>query len=201
MEKFKYYFSKMTRLFGKSKKRYEKLVDYIQENGLCSLEELEKSKLDLNAPDKRGYTPLMLYCEEGRTEEALFLMNQKGALINAHDKFGYTPLMKAVASENVDLVEALLALHADVKPRNVYGFTALSTAISHQNRDMVVLLLDNGANMREALDNSANLKETAAKIGVTMKNTGQVVLMFPDDSRLVASKKNCLSQKNEHTRE
>ncbi len=179
----------------------EKLIDYIHENGLCSLEELQKSKLDLNAPDKRGYTPLMLYCEEGRTKEALFLMNQEGALINAQDKFGYTALMKAVASEKVELVEALLALHADVKPRNVYGFTALSSAIIHQNRDMVVLLLDSGANMREALDNRAHLASEAAKIGVTMKNTGQVMIMFPDDSRLVASKKNYLSQKNEHTRE
>ncbi len=178
----------------------EKLIDQLFQNGLCSLEELQKSKLDLNAPDKRGYTPLMLYCEEGRTKEALFLMNQKGALINAQDKFGYTPLMKAIASEKIELVVALLSLHADVKPRNVYGFTALSTAIMHQNRDMVVLLLDRGANMREALDNRANLTEAAKKIGVTMKNTGQVVLMFPD-SRRVASKKKDLFQKNEHTRE
>ncbi len=178
----------------------EKLIDYISENGFCSLEELKESKLDLNAPDKRGYTPLMLYCEEGRTEEALFLMNQKGALINAQDKFGYTPLMKAVLNDNIDLVTALLTLNADVEPRNTYGFTALSSAIFHKNRDIAVLLIASGASLQDALSEKKNLVKMAEDIGITMNNTGQTVLIFPNPSKKEDLKKSWKRMSAEHER-
>lgn len=178
----------------------EKLIDYINRERfsgadseyLCSLEELKNSRLDLNAPDKRNFTPLMLYCEKGLVNEALYLINTQGALINAQDKFGYTPLMKAAASGKSQIITALLKHNADVSLKNIYGFTALGTALLNEQKKAAIMLIKSGADLRKDFQEKPALIKYAEKIDIQINKLNQIVIIERiSESQIPPVKSNC----------
>jgi cytohesin len=144
------------------------------------VEFLLANKLDVNAKDKNGVTPLHLV-SNGRKAELLLA---HGADVNARDKFGTTPLHNAVSSgfkdvaavllahkadvnakdsngntplliddSYTDVARLLLAAKADVNARGNEGKTRLYESSYFGNKDMVALLLAHGANVNARNNN------------------------------------------------
>jgi ankyrin repeat protein len=91
----------------------------------------------VDAPDKSGYTPLLLavgpppkssYSTSDYQREVIALLLAKGANLNAVDSDGNTLLMRAIAFRNETDIKALLAAKPDMALRNKAGQTAMDFA-------------------------------------------------------------------------
>jgi len=83
--------------------------------------------VDVNAKDKRGFTPLHLAAIKGHKGIAKLIVT-KGADVNAKDKLGWTPLLWAAGSGHKEIVELLISKGADVNAKNDEGKTPLDRA-------------------------------------------------------------------------
>ncbi|XP_014294505.1 putative ankyrin repeat protein RF_0381 isoform X2 [Halyomorpha halys] len=83
-------------------------------NTLPLLEWLVENKLDINAKDDWGRTPLHDAVKSSSLEKAIFLL-EKGADIDAKDRKGRTPLYEAAKSGKIELVRLFLKWGADSK--------------------------------------------------------------------------------------
>lgn len=72
---------------------------------------------------------------------------KNGLDINGSDKKDGTPLMMAVANQNKNAAEALIAAGADIEKGDFRGSTPLIYVTTQKMLEMVVLLLDNGADI------------------------------------------------------
>ena len=105
---------------------------------------------DVNARDKRGFTPLMRAVLNGSVETVQTLMAFKPDL-NAQttdpdpDTSGSTALMYAVAKDRKEVVDMLLDAGADINESDVYVGSALTWAAYYDREDLVADLLDRGA--------------------------------------------------------
>lgn len=81
-------------------------------NKVLGLRRCSEGRLDSNARDNRGWTPLHIAASMGRTEATQVLLSS-GAEPNARDCDGFTPLHYAALRGNPDLVKALLAAGGD----------------------------------------------------------------------------------------
>ena len=90
-----------------------------------------------------GLPPLILAARHGNLDQLRTLLKQPGVDIDQVDtRFGSTAMMFAAEAGNLDVVEYLLAMRADVNlknPRN--GDTALIFAVAAGNLDVVNVLL------------------------------------------------------------
>jgi hypothetical protein len=86
---------------------------------------------DINLPNSRGQTPLMVLLTEYVTDSAVdvvrFLLDE-GADVNLADHEGETPLMVAVRDGEKELIQILLEHRADLYAVNNRGQSALSVA-------------------------------------------------------------------------
>ncbi len=89
----------------------------------------------------------------GDTASIAAVLKKQPELVNARDDAGWTPLHVAVDSGKREVVEVLLAAHADVNATNPAGYTALHLAVSQGNKEIVALLLANQADVN-AKENS-----------------------------------------------
>lgn len=82
----------------------------------------------VNIPDFKGQTPLMLVVERG--DEALMLvLLEQGADLDAQDYIGRTALHAAMIGRSEKCLEALMQQQPDVSKATVDGQTALHTAV------------------------------------------------------------------------
>ncbi len=81
---------------------------------------------DVNARDRRGFTPLML-----AKADALSELLRRGAQIDAQDASGQTALMHAVLQADYDKVKLLIDHGADISLCDDNGETALAHAMSY----------------------------------------------------------------------
>jgi hypothetical protein len=95
--------------------------------------------------------PLHLACENGHTEIAQLLIDNK-AHINATDNNGDTPLHRACFHRNTLIVTELLKAGADINIMNTDGKTALYYI---QNIDLATLLYIQGADIEDAHTNQS----------------------------------------------
>ncbi len=79
---------------------------------------------DVNAPSKKGVTPLMM-AAGAHSSEPVRLILAKGADVNARDNEGKTPLMCAASQGRLANAEFLLAKGAEVRFKDKAGKTAL----------------------------------------------------------------------------
>ena len=112
---------------------------------------VEELRLDVNAKDPLGWTPLYLAALNDCTETARCLL-EHGADVNARTRDGSTPLMAAAKEiledgQHSELVKLLLDAGAEVDPRDKDGRTALFYAIDANNTDGARRLLDAGASI------------------------------------------------------
>ena len=95
-----------------------KLIDY-----LCENTDLE------NTPDTRGNTPILLACQQHKTEVARTLLKHKAnPNVQATQRYMSPPLIHAATIQNIELTKALLAADADVSIMDVRGNQALHAA-------------------------------------------------------------------------
>ena len=114
----------------------------IRDNNLTSLRDLIKTG-EVNAPDKRGSTPLMFAAAYGSLS-AMKALIAAGADVNGKNAFDATALMWCAS--DLEKVKLLVEHGADVNARSRPGRTPLIIAAANDGGAPVVkLLLDKGA--------------------------------------------------------
>jgi ankyrin repeat protein len=93
-----------------------------------------------------GASPLLAAARAGATEKVKALIQSDPTLASGDvDKFNTTPLIVAAANNHKDVVELLLANHADVNAKDILGMTALIYAAQQDYKNVAELLLANKA--------------------------------------------------------
>ena len=136
--------------------------DLIQRNG---------AKVDVNAKDKLGMTPLH-WAVTNRHASLLKLLIDSDAYVNAKDKLGETPLHRAAQMSEVRACEELLDAGANVNARDERGRTALHWAI-HGGvafTEVCKVLIENGADVN-AQDRDGYIPvKYAARYGINFQH-------------------------------
>ncbi|KAK3087153.1 hypothetical protein FSP39_002416 [Pinctada imbricata] len=86
------------------------------------------------------------WCKEGNVQQIKTLLSNGGIKVNDSDDTGMTLMHWACDRGNVDMVQALLALKADVNIQDEEKQTPLHYAVSCEHAEVVRLLLSHGAN-------------------------------------------------------
>jgi hypothetical protein len=94
---------------------------------------------DLEARDKRGWTPLMYAASRGKLDCAQLLL-EAGADANSRATEGSTPLIGAAVAGHIELVQLLLKRGADPTLANRAGATAQSKAREYGHAAVDALL-------------------------------------------------------------
>jgi len=102
---------------------------------------IDASRINLNAANAVGESPLMLAALKGELELASKLV-KKGADVN---KTGWTPLHYAASRGHVEIIKMLLENHAYIDAESPNSSTPLMMASLYGNPQSVKLLLDEGA--------------------------------------------------------
>ncbi|BFM48473.1 ankyrin repeat domain-containing protein [Marinomonas sp. THO17] len=110
------------------------------------------SKIDINAQNNQGETPLFLAIKYGKTQNALLLLSHN-ADADIADVNGVTPLMQAAQANNLALVTQLISVPQDLNRTDKNGQTALHFATQikaprndYQRAEIIRLLINAGAN-------------------------------------------------------
>lgn len=111
------------------------------------IEILLAHKVDINAGDNAGYTPLygaIQYAPNNVRRGVVELLVKNGANVNVkNDRDGETPLHKAISKGDIDVVKLLLAHGADVNAVSKYGVT--SQYFARNSKAITQLLQEHGA--------------------------------------------------------
>lgn len=145
-------------LYSDRKKIWDMLpeIDIPDNNGVTPLLELSKSDkgvelcldymvgrgADINAFDRDGNTPVMVYIKHSRYDNELVRYIKSGADVNHQNNNGDAPLLFAMERKNFKLVKILISAGADVNTKNNEGITALDYAIEHEMTKFIQLLND-----------------------------------------------------------
>lgn len=107
---------------------------------------------DPNSGDGEGLTGLHYAAELNRVTVIEYLAKLLGnkLILNCHDRYGWTPLHSAAFHGNLESVELLIKLGADVHAVEKYGKTALHLAVSQSRNAICDLLVKKGANVMSA---------------------------------------------------
>jgi hypothetical protein len=90
------------------------------------------------------YDEVLVAARENRTGTVIELL-RRGMDPNTADPSGTTLMMIAAANGNIQLLETLLGIHANILKQNKYGDTALALAAFNGHLNAVQRLLDYGA--------------------------------------------------------
>jgi len=139
-----------------------RLVDAAMQADTDAVRALLKQKVDVNAAQGDGMSPLHWAAFKDNLEMAQLLLTA-GAKVNAVTRIGaMTPMFMACTNGNPAMIELFIKAGADANTANtVNGSTPLMMAATSGNADAVKVLLDHGA--------LVNAKENAH---------GQTALMF-----------------------
>ena len=107
-----------------------------------ALEMIEK-KVDINAKDNNGYTPLHTAAKEGQTAKVWALI-AKGANIEAKAD-GYTPLHWAAQNGHEAVAKLLIDNKANLEAKDKWEYTPLHRAARYGHKDVATLLIAKGA--------------------------------------------------------
>ena len=104
------------------------------------------AKIDINATNRCGHTPLHWAASDGRTNVAKFLI-KAGIKVNTKNSDGETPLHWAAIYNGTQTIQALIDAGADIHTKNLYGKTPLHGATFSDKTEAVRLLIDAGGNV------------------------------------------------------
>ena len=148
------------------------VFDIARKGSLTEIKNLyEKNPELINTVDDRKSSPLILACYRGNVDVALFLADKVKDL-NYNTGMG-SALMAAVMSGNIQIVEKLIAVKADLNQFDSQGKTALIYAVFFNKNDIAKLLIAVGADK--------NLKDSDGKTALDFanfnKNTELIILL------------------------
>ncbi|XP_043685854.1 ankyrin repeat and death domain-containing protein 1A-like isoform X4 [Vespula pensylvanica] len=109
-------------------------------------------RIELNATDKIGQTPIHCACSEEHLEAVEALIGL-GANVNAQDNEGNTPLHVATRMRQIEMVQLLLKAGANTELTDQMGFTPLHLAASHGCKGILDSLIQNGAILNKQCKN------------------------------------------------
>ncbi|GAM17682.1 hypothetical protein SAMD00019534_008570 [Acytostelium subglobosum LB1] len=112
-------------------------------------------KLNVNALDNDGLTPLHWACLEGKHLAVQYLLESAGATVNPPDNNGETPLYLACLKGSLPCVNQLIKHSASINQQTKSGNTSLHIAIINNNLECIERLLQCEADI--------NLKNNAGK--------------------------------------
>lgn len=121
------------------------LLDAIKNNSIDIVNILiNKYKASPNTKDDENNA--LYYCiTEGFEELTNMLLDNESVDINAANSEGTTPLIAATSIKSSQLVEKLIAKHAELNAKDSKGLTALMHAIIESDEKSVGILINNGA--------------------------------------------------------
>jgi len=120
------------------------LVDAVKSGDRAAAITLIAQRVDVNAPEVDGTTPLHWAVHHGDLELAQRLI-RAGAKVNVKNDYGSTPMAEAAILGRADLLETLLKAGADVESPNADGQTSLMVVARTGRVDAARLLLKYGA--------------------------------------------------------
>src|SRR5262249_40962071 len=122
------------------------LIDAIKSGDRAAALTMLQQKVDVNAPEPNGTTPLhyAAYKEDVELVERLL---KAGAKPNVRNDFDSTPMSEAAAVGNAAIIKLLLKAGADVNSPNHEGQTALMAVARTGHVDAAAALLDAGADV------------------------------------------------------
>ena len=111
------------------------------------VEKAVKQGVNINDPDNRGRTALMLAAYNGHTDIVRLLL-EEGAEVDSKNSEGRTALIFAASGPYPETVEALLEWKADPNTTdNVEGWSALMFAAAGGHQQVVETLIEHGADV------------------------------------------------------
>jgi ankyrin repeat protein len=140
------------------------LVDAVKAGDAARVRTLIAARVDVNAAQPDGTTPLHWAVERDRPDMVQMLI-RSGANVKAINRYGATPLWLASVNGNAQTIAMLLEAGADAKSANADGETALMVAARTGKTDAVSLLLARGAdpNVKEGWRGQTALMWAAAE--------------------------------------
>ena len=123
-----------------------RLVDAVRNGDTARINSLLQDKVDVNAAQPDGATPLLWAVHRDDVETARLLISA-GADVNAANDYGVTPLSQGCTNRNITVIEKLLKAGAKPNASMWTGETVLMTCVMTGNLKAVQLLLDHGADV------------------------------------------------------
>ncbi|HUA20604.1 MAG TPA: ankyrin repeat domain-containing protein [Bryobacteraceae bacterium] len=140
---------------------------------------LLKSHANPNTPIATGETPLMT-CAKTGSVDAVRMLVEYGADVNAHEpKHDQTALMWAAAERHSDVVQALIAAHADLTAHSKEGFTAIHFAARLGDVETIKELLAAGVdvNLLTQAEGESNRVRSFLGVAKTIGTLGYTPLL------------------------
>ncbi len=187
----------MAPLFLASEKGDVKTVELLLKHGADVNARL--AAVDEEMRVRNGDTALIASAATGISSATARLLIKAGADVNARAENGKTAVIQAVASENLDVLKALVEAKADVRARMEppEAIDALSLAVGKSRADMVEVLIAAGADVNVKLDDEVTLLEFAIlaespEVASRLRKAG---LKDPSRERIAALKKAAQEEK------
>jgi ankyrin repeat protein len=122
------------------------LVDAIRSGDRAAALALLQQKVNVNAADLDGTTPLHWAVQKDDLDMVERLL-KAGAGVKTKNDYGSTPMSEAALNGNVAIMDRLLKAGADVESPNADGQTALMVIARTSNVEAAKLLISHGANV------------------------------------------------------
>ena len=122
------------------------IFEAIEKGNGPGVQKLLVAKLDLEARNSMGWTPLIA-ATQARQTEIVELLAKSGANVNARSTNGSLPLGFAAQANDTNTMAVLLKYKADVNGARPGGQTALMSAAYFGHINAAQLLLDAGADI------------------------------------------------------
>jgi ankyrin repeat protein len=150
-----------------------RLIDAVRSGNRDAVRALVKSKVDVNAAEPDGTTPLH-WAVQANDLETTRLLLKAGANARAANRYGSTPLIVAATNGNPAMLEVLLGAGADPNTVADKGQSVLMTAARTGNPAAVTMLLDHGAR----IDSREELLGENALMWAASENHADVVKLL-----------------------
>jgi len=136
----------------------------ILEGNLTKVKQLFEDGMDVDTPDKFGWTPAYWAVSAGQKEVTVYLLSQ-AIDINAKTQDGHTLLHQASKAGMLEMVASLIAKGAEVDAKSDDGSTPLQNAARAGQEAVVRLLIAKGADVNTASNDGRHPLGDAALAG------------------------------------
>lgn len=123
-----------------------RLTDAVKRGDRTTLQALLRQRVDVNAPEVDGTTPLHWAVQKDDAATVRLLIGA-GANVKASNRYGVTPLSVACINGSATIIDALLKAGADPNTASPEGETALMTAARTGTVEALKVLLGYGADV------------------------------------------------------